>query len=108
MDRHPHTIVNSVDESGDNINSVQTVYRSTIVPVPLTAPAQKLPLADTGTIWITDDGSDFSARLCALLSITGRNIQLVRIEDAFMNAPGVDLAGLVICAPSGGTDDNFL
>ncbi|MGD0585426.1 MAG: SDR family NAD(P)-dependent oxidoreductase [Oryzomonas sp.] len=99
--------VNAADVSGDNSNSVQMIYRSTIVPVPLTAPAQKLPLADTGTIWITDDGSDFSAKLCALLSATGRNIQLVRIEDAFMNASGADLAGLVICAPSGGTDDNF-
>ena len=99
--------VNAADESGDNSNSVQTVNRSTIVPVPLTAPAQKLPLAATGTIWITDDGSDFSAKLCTLLSATGRNIQLVHIEDAFMNASGADLAGLVICAPSGGTDDNF-
>jgi acyl transferase domain-containing protein/acyl carrier protein/NAD(P)-dependent dehydrogenase (short-subunit alcohol dehydrogenase family) len=99
--------VNAAGESGDNGNSVQTVNRSTIVPVPLTAPALKLPLADTGTIWITDDGSDFSAKLCALLSSTGRNIQLVRIEDAYMNASGADLAGLVICAPAGGIDDNF-
>jgi acyl transferase domain-containing protein/NAD(P)-dependent dehydrogenase (short-subunit alcohol dehydrogenase family) len=99
--------VNAAGESGDSGNSGQTVNRSTIVPVPLTVPAQKLSLADTGTIWITDDGSDFSAKLCALLRATGRNIQLVRIEDAFMNAAGADLAGLVICAPSGGTDDNF-
>jgi len=95
------------DESGESNNTVQTVNRSTIVPVPLTVPAQKLPLANTGVIWITDDGSVFPATLCALLTATGRNVQLVRVEDAFMNASGADLAGLVICAPSGGTDDNF-
>ncbi len=88
-------------------NSAHTVNRSTIVPVPLTEPAQKLPLADSGAIWITDDGSDFSAKLCELLRAGGRTIQLVRIEDAFMNASGADLAGLVICAPACGTDDNF-
>ena len=88
-------------------NSAQTVNRSTIVPVPLTEPARKLPLADSGAIWITDDGSDFSAKLCDLLRAGGRTIQLVRIEDAFMNASGADLAGLVICAPACGTDDNF-
>jgi acyl transferase domain-containing protein/acyl carrier protein/NAD(P)-dependent dehydrogenase (short-subunit alcohol dehydrogenase family) len=97
----------TADDSRDSGITVQTVNRSTIVPVQLIEPARKLPLADKGDIWITDDGTDFSAKLCALLRATGRNIQLVRVEDAFMNAPGTDLAGLVICAPSGGTDDNF-
>ena len=100
--------VNTVNSTNSvNFTISIPVNRSTIVPISLTAPAQKLSLADAGTIWITDDGSDFSSNLCTLLSATGRNIQLVRIEDAFMAASDADLAGLVICAPSGGTDDTF-
>ena len=100
--------VNTVNSTNSVNFTISTpVNRSTIVPISLTAPAQKLSLADAGTIWITDDGSDFSSNLCTLLSATGRNIQLVRIEDAFMAASDADLAGLVICAPSGGTDDTF-
>ncbi|OGU14141.1 MAG: beta-ketoacyl synthase [Geobacteraceae bacterium GWC2_53_11] len=96
-----------VSTNPTNSTSSIQVNRSTIVPVQLTEPARKLPLAGAGALWITDDGSDFSTELCAKLRVQGRSVQLVRIEDAFMNASGADLAGLVICAPSGGTDDNF-
>jgi len=94
-------------DKSDQHNPVLSVNRSTVVPVQLTEPARKLPLTDTGAIWVTDDGSDFSAKLCTLLTATGRNVQMVRVEDAFMNSSGNDLAGLVICAPRGGTDDSF-
>ncbi|MDD2272523.1 MAG: SDR family NAD(P)-dependent oxidoreductase [Desulfuromonadaceae bacterium] len=84
------------------------VNRSTITPVPLTAATQPLSLAHKGAIWITDDGSAFSAELYSLITASGRAAQIVSLEDAFMNAPQADLAGLVICAPSGGvTDDLF-
>ncbi len=99
--------LNEANDCHDTSNTVQTVNRSTIVPALLTEPAQKLQLADSGEIWITDDGSDFSAKLSVQLRSTGRKIQLVHIEDAFMNASRADLAALVICAPAGGTDDNF-
>ncbi|MFZ4858490.1 MAG: SDR family NAD(P)-dependent oxidoreductase [Desulfuromonadaceae bacterium] len=97
----------AADDFRDSSNTTQTVNRSTIVPVLLTGPAKKLQISDTGEIWITDDGSDFSAKLSAQLRATGRTIELVQIEDAFMNASRADLAGLVICAPSGGANDNF-
>ncbi len=84
-----------------------TVHRSTIVPVPLTAVPQKLTLAKSGAIWITDDGSGFSSELCALIGASGRDVLMVGIEEAFMNAPEADLAGLVICSPSGGTNDTY-
>ena len=98
------------DKSDDHClscNAVQTVNRSTIVPTLITEPASKLSLTDTGAIWITDDGSDFSAKLCDRLRETGRDVLLVQVEDAFMNAPLADLAGLVICAPAVGADDQF-
>ncbi len=95
------------DDSSAFCATVQTVHRSSIAPALLTEPARKLPLADTGAIWITDDGSDFSVKLAARLRATGRDIQIVQVEDAFMNASRADLAGLVICTPTGGAEDNF-
>jgi acyl carrier protein/NAD(P)-dependent dehydrogenase (short-subunit alcohol dehydrogenase family) len=99
--------ISSAATAGAKDGSDITVNRSTIVPVPLTAVPEKLALAKTGAIWITDDGSGFSAELCAMISASGRDVRMVGIEDAFMNAPGADLAGLVICTPSGGIDDTF-
>jgi NAD(P)-dependent dehydrogenase (short-subunit alcohol dehydrogenase family)/acyl carrier protein len=101
------TTINSAATAGDEGNPVLTVNRSTIVPIPLISVPHTLPLAENGAIWITDDGSGFSAELCTLISASGRNVRLVSIEDAFMNAPGTDIYGLVICAPAGGTDDAF-
>jgi acyl transferase domain-containing protein/NAD(P)-dependent dehydrogenase (short-subunit alcohol dehydrogenase family)/acyl carrier protein len=83
------------------------VNRSTIIPVPISAPAQNLPLAAHGAIWVTDDGSAFSAELCGQLRAAGHDARTVSIEDAFMTAPGAQLNGLVICAPADGTDDTF-
>ena len=87
---------------------VSTVYRSTIIPVPLGEAPRSLKPAEGGVLWITDDGSSFSAELCSLLSASGQAVRMVNIEDAIVNAPGTDITGLIICAPSVGTDDAFL
>jgi len=98
--------LSSADCSGDAGGPGAPVNRSTIVPVPLPAVTQALPLADKGAIWITDDGSTFASKLCSLTSASGREVRLVTIEDAFMDVPA-NLVGLVICAPAGGADDAF-
>ncbi|MEI6207136.1 MAG: SDR family NAD(P)-dependent oxidoreductase [Desulfuromonadales bacterium] len=88
-------------------DSASTVNRSTIVPIPLIEKSCALKLTDRGVIWITDDGSGFSTELCSLLSFSGRSVRKVSIEEAFLNASGTDLAGLVICAPATGADATF-
>ncbi|MDD2310205.1 MAG: SDR family NAD(P)-dependent oxidoreductase [Desulfuromonadaceae bacterium] len=94
-----------VERESGNAN---VLNRSTAVPVPLAAGSDKLPLADNGTIWITDDGSSFSRTLCSILSSEGRTVRLVKIDED----PGIlstdTLSGLVIISPAGGTDDSFL
>lgn len=85
-----------------------TVHRSTIVPVVLPTTTQTIPLAKTGAIWITDDGSSFSAELATLIAATGREVRNVSIATALLDAPRTDLAALIICAPAGGTYDAFL
>jgi acyl transferase domain-containing protein/NAD(P)-dependent dehydrogenase (short-subunit alcohol dehydrogenase family) len=97
----------SVD-SGERSDSVSIVNRSTIFPLPLTEIPRTLSLSGAGAIWITDDGSSFSAELCALISANGRAVRMVRIDEALENAPEADISGLIICAPSRGTDDAFL
>ena len=88
-------------------NSI-TVNRSTIVPVVLTSLATKLSMAEKGTVWITDDGSDFSTELCSRIRAAGHYTEIIAIETACTTASNANLAGLVICAPSDGTDDAFL
>ena len=101
------TTIHSAVVAADTGDSVLPVNRSTIIPVQLTEPPQELTLADKGAIWITEDGSGLSSELYKLIRASGRDVRMVNIEDAFMNASGADITGLVICAPSGGTDDNF-
>jgi acyl transferase domain-containing protein/NAD(P)-dependent dehydrogenase (short-subunit alcohol dehydrogenase family) len=104
-----------VPDSSDNKDALQDhgdtplpVYRSTIIPVPLNDAARTLKLAEGGTLWITDDGSLFCAELCALLSASGHAIRMIAIEEGILKAPESDMSGLIICAPSGGTNDAFL
>jgi NAD(P)-dependent dehydrogenase (short-subunit alcohol dehydrogenase family)/acyl carrier protein len=87
--------------------SLKPVNRSTIVPLLLADEPLAISLAKNGVIWITDDGSSFSTELSALIRASGRNVQVVAIEDVGKRAAGNDLAGLVICAPVAGTDDTF-
>jgi len=89
-------------------NSAVPVNRSTIVPVQLDGATEPITLATEGEVWVTDDGSSFSADLRDLLASNGRTIRLLTVEDAEEEAPTADVAGLVIVAPATGTDDAFL
>ncbi|NVN91187.1 MAG: KR domain-containing protein [Desulfuromonadales bacterium] len=95
-------------QSTDPTISAATVNRSTIVPVVLKSATGPITLTATGEIWVTDDGSAFSADLRQLLASSGRTVRLLTVEDAQEAAPTADMAGLVIVAPLAGTDDRFL
>jgi len=83
------------------------IRRSGVVPVPLPeeGTSEAIPLA-AAEFWITDDGSPFTAELYTVLQERGLAIRMVR-PQAMVRPPEM-LAGLVITAPLGGTDDQFL
>ncbi|GAM11835.1 polyketide synthase PksJ [Geobacter sp. OR-1] len=83
------------------------VNRSAIVPVPLQPAADKLDLAG-GEFWITDTGSQFSRELASNLRSRGYAVRTITPGDAVDSLPDADIAGLVICAPSTGTSDQFI
>ena len=85
-----------------------TVNRSAILPVDLGAATDKPTVAEEGEIWVTDDGSPFSKELCAILRAKGRAVRMVTTDKIEEQAPAMDIAGLVICAPLEGTSDLFL
>jgi len=95
-------------QKAEPANSAAPVNRSTIVPVLLDNTAAPIALTTEGEIWVTDDGSSFSADLRDLLARNGRTVRLLAVEDAQETAPTADIAGLVIVAPASGTDDSFL
>jgi len=95
-------------QKAEPANSAAPVNRSTIVPVPLDNATAPIALTTEGEIWVTDDGSSFSADLRDLLAHNGRTVRLLAVEDAQDIAPTTDIAGLVIVAPAAGTDDTFL
>ena len=90
------------------LSGAAPVNRGTIVPVQLDGATDPITLATEGEIWITDDGSSFSAGLRALLASNGRAVRLLTVEDAEEAAPTADISGLIIVAPAAGTSDVFL
>ena len=104
----PEAAVTLSPDSGHSAAPVAPVNRSTIMSVPLNDVLQTLRLSDRALVWVTDDGSPFSAELCSLLGDSGYTVQMVDIEEAILDAPGTEISGLIICAPFGGTDDSFL
>ena len=87
---------------------ISGLNRSTVIPVPLPESAEMLPTADNGVIWITDDGSSLSGKICSILSADGRAVRLISAGEDLDNLPADTLSGLVVVAPANGTDDSFL
>ena len=65
-------------------------------------------MAADGTFWVTDDGSAFTAELCAALRARGLDVRTIAPHEIQDIAPTGKIAGLVISAPDSGTDDLFL
>jgi len=87
---------------------VSLVNRSAITPSPLPVETEAVAVSLDGEIWVTNDASPFSEKLCSLLRSAGRTVRLVDIEEAAESTTKVDIAGLVIVAPSTASDDQFL
>ncbi|WP_085812777.1 type I polyketide synthase [Geoanaerobacter pelophilus] len=89
---------------------VQAIQRSSVTPVELSADdeGEAIVLANDGEIWVTDDGSAFAAEFCSILLEHGCSVRKVNAAQAQQTAPAGKLSGLVICAPTAGTDDTFL
>ncbi|WP_035496826.1 type I polyketide synthase [Citrifermentans bremense] len=88
----------------------QAIQRSSVTPVELAADdeGEAIVLANDGEIWVTDDGSAFASELCSILLEHGCTVRKVNAAQAQQTAPAGKLSGLVICAPTAGTDDLFL
>jgi NAD(P)-dependent dehydrogenase (short-subunit alcohol dehydrogenase family) len=83
--------------------------RRALVHAPLTA-ADPVPLSllGDGEILITDDGSPLAAQLYSQLQERGLKARLLAADDDKGIFSSARLAGLIIIAPKGGTDDLFL
>jgi NAD(P)-dependent dehydrogenase (short-subunit alcohol dehydrogenase family)/acyl carrier protein len=84
------------------------LFRSSIVAQPLTTTDQQISLAEGGLIVVTDDGSPFSAELCSCLTAQGHRVALTKVLDILEVLPLDQISGLVLVAPTDGTDDQFL
>jgi acyl transferase domain-containing protein/NAD(P)-dependent dehydrogenase (short-subunit alcohol dehydrogenase family) len=83
--------------------------RSALVPVPAAAnDAPPLSLLKDGEVLITDDGSPLAAQLYSQLQERGLTARLLAADDDKGIFSSARLAGLIVIAPKGGTDDRFL
>jgi NAD(P)-dependent dehydrogenase (short-subunit alcohol dehydrogenase family)/acyl carrier protein len=86
------------------------VERSAVVSALLDEEAnpEAIILANDGEIWVTNDDSPFTAELCSILLDYGCTVRKVDAASAHQVHPTGKLSGVVICAPTTGTDDLFL
>ena len=89
---------------------VPAIGRNAVIPVPLGCPAgsDDIPVAADGKFWVTDDGSAFTAELCAALRARGLDVNTIAAHEIQAIAPAGKIAGFIISAPITGTDDLFL
>jgi acyl transferase domain-containing protein len=87
---------------------ISGVGRSSIVPIPLPPETDELAVAANGEFWLNDDGSTFTAELALLLRGKGHVVRTVSPRGAETLVPSGTLAGLIVSAPTAGTDDRFL
>ncbi|SHJ71002.1 polyketide-type polyunsaturated fatty acid synthase PfaA [Malonomonas rubra DSM 5091] len=79
-----------------------------VVPLQMKSDRNLLPMPVAGKVLVTDDGSELTDAICSQLS--AKNLQPVKIKPAdcdHLDVPD-NLAGLLVLAPQGGTDDSFI
>ncbi|MDQ7826074.1 MAG: SDR family NAD(P)-dependent oxidoreductase [Candidatus Eremiobacteraeota bacterium] len=69
---------------------------------------EKLALQAGSEIWVTDDGSPFASSLAEILEAMGYRPHVEKIETLLRQGAPPSLGGLLIIAPSGATESNFL
>ncbi len=108
--RHVMVVTDNEAESASEVKGnpcCAPIRRSSIVALPLTDTTDSNRISAHGTFWVTNDGSSFSQKLCALIKLRGYSVQLIDIQESFMNMPPEDFCGVVIVAPAEGATDTF-
>jgi NAD(P)-dependent dehydrogenase (short-subunit alcohol dehydrogenase family)/acyl carrier protein len=99
-----------IDSASDQPRVGKLVERQVLMSTPLESDCERTPikLSRHAKIWITDDGSELSEKICHRLNsnlIKAEQIALDHLSDL---SPPQDLAGLIILSPAQGADDLFL
>jgi len=86
------------------------VDRQVLRSLPLTATGghDAIQLPKSALIWVTNDGSPLTTAVCQSLADAGLQTVIVDVEQSANLLPTDNLAGLVLIAPAGGTDDHFI
>jgi acyl transferase domain-containing protein/NAD(P)-dependent dehydrogenase (short-subunit alcohol dehydrogenase family) len=96
-------------EQSEPGHSAAVIKRSALVhKIMERADAEPLHLLPDGEILITDDGSQLAASLYSQLQERGLSTRLISADDDKEIFSSARLSGLIIIAPKGGTDDQFL
>jgi acyl carrier protein/NAD(P)-dependent dehydrogenase (short-subunit alcohol dehydrogenase family) len=98
-------------ESGFEAASVgQGIERKVLKAIPLQQESDRmsLKLPQGARVWVSDDGSSLSDAVCAQLAAHNLVAEKIVLDKLETLAPAQDLAGLIVLAPSCGTDDRFL
>jgi acyl carrier protein/NAD(P)-dependent dehydrogenase (short-subunit alcohol dehydrogenase family) len=79
-----------------------------VVPLKPKAGRAAVPLAPGARIWVSEDGSQLCRRLCERLSALHFHPEAIDLRTLETLTPPARLGGVILLAPSGGTDDRFL
>ena len=87
--------------------SSSRIQRSIVRPVPLSAASArpKLKVVSAGEVWVTNDGSDFSAKIANELAQQGFRPRIVELEESVLPEVPENLSGLIIVASGRGTTE---
>ena len=78
------------------------------VPWPQVDDRMSLKLPQKAKVWVGDDGSPLCDAVCDQLAARDLIAEKVALDSLDSLAPAEDLAGLVVLAPSTGTDDRYI
>jgi len=99
-----------IDEESPPVDSSRPLERSVLTAVPLRQrpDGDRIRVPAGGRIWVTEDGSDLSARLMDRLRSLDFRVQGISLEEGSPLSPPDSLQGLVILAPEKNAGDAFL
>jgi acyl carrier protein/NAD(P)-dependent dehydrogenase (short-subunit alcohol dehydrogenase family) len=77
-----------------------------VVPLPPRSDREPFQLPAGGTVWVSDDGGELAAALCA--AFTARGLAATLVDPAAPPAAPASLAGLILLPPAAGSSDASL
>ena len=107
LDLQPHTQVEPATEITMSASeaSASELERSVIVPVNLASPdtRKQITLESGSMIWITEDGTELSAKLASMLQQQGFQTQCLALSQIAETIVPRSLRGLILLAPASET-----